>query len=81
VVGQQVFGRPFIAPPEVPAERVKILRDAFMATMQDNAFLADAEKSRIDIVPSSGEKVQQLVEKLYATSSNVVDRAKEIVKP
>ena len=81
VVGQQVFGRPFIAPPDVPADRVEILRDAFMATMQDKALLADAEKSRIDIVPGSGEKVQQLVAKLYATSSNVVDRAKEIVKP
>jgi tripartite-type tricarboxylate transporter receptor subunit TctC len=81
VVGQQVFGRPYLAPPDVPADRVKVLRDAFTATMQDKAFLADAEKSHIDVIPSSGEKVQQLVDKLYATSNEVVDRAKDIIKP
>jgi hypothetical protein len=81
VVGQQVFGRPYIAPPGVPAERIGILRAAFTATMQDKEFLADAEKARIDIVPSSGQKVQELVDQLYATPQPVVARARELVKP
>ena len=81
VISQQVFGRPYLAPPGVPAEQIGILRAAFTATMQDKDFLADAEKARIDIAPSSGEKVQELVEKIYATPKAIVERAKELVKP
>ena len=81
VISQQVFGRPYLAPPGVPAEQIRILRAAFTATMQDKDFRADAEKTRIDIAPSSGEKVQELVEKIYATPKAIVERAKELVKP
>jgi hypothetical protein len=49
--------------------------------MKDRAFLDDAEKTRIDVNPSPGEKIQQLVEKLYAAPKTVVERAKEVVKP
>jgi hypothetical protein len=49
--------------------------------MKDKAFLDDAEKTRIDINPSPGSKIQQLVEKLYASPKNIVERAKDIVKP
>ena len=54
---------------------------AFAATLQDKDFLADAERTRIDIEPSSGERVQQLVEQLYATPKATVERAKELIKP
>jgi tripartite-type tricarboxylate transporter receptor subunit TctC len=81
VIGQQVFGRPYLAPPGVPAEQVKILRAAFAATMADKDFLADAERTRIDVVPSTGEQVQQLVEQIYATPKPIVERAKELVRP
>src|SRR3977135_536114 len=81
IIGQQVFGRPYLAPPGVAAEPLKILRDAFTATMQDKDFLADAERTRIDGVPSSGERVQQLVEQLYAAPKATVDRAKDSIKP
>jgi tripartite-type tricarboxylate transporter receptor subunit TctC len=81
VVSQQVFGRPYLAPPGTPAEQVTILRSAFEATMKDKAFLEDAEKTRIDINPSPGGTIQQLVEKLYATPKSIVERAKEVVKP
>jgi tripartite-type tricarboxylate transporter receptor subunit TctC len=80
VIGQQVFGRPYLAPPGVPADRLSLLRAAFMATIQDPDFLADAERTRVDITPSSGEKVQQLVEKLYSMPKRVVERAKDIVR-
>jgi tripartite-type tricarboxylate transporter receptor subunit TctC len=81
VVAQQVFGRPYIAPPGTPEDRVKILRDAFTATMQDKDFLADAERSRIDITPTSGEAVQDTIQKLYASPKEVIDRAKQLIKP
>jgi tripartite-type tricarboxylate transporter receptor subunit TctC len=81
IISQQVLGRPYLAPPGVPAEPVGILRAAFAATLQDKDFLADAERTRIDIEPSSGERVQQLVEQLYATPKATVERAKELIKP
>jgi hypothetical protein len=49
--------------------------------MQDNDFLADAERTRIVVVPSSGERVQRLVAELYASPKATVERAKELVKP
>jgi len=81
IVGQQVFGRPYLAPPGVPDEPVAILRAAFAATMRDPDFLADAERTRIDVVPTSGEKVQRMVEQLYATPQATIERAKELIKP
>ena len=81
VVSQQVFQRSYILPPTTPAEQVNILRAAFDATMQDPAFLADAEKMRISIAPLSGAKVQDIVEKLYATPKALVDRAKQVIRP
>jgi tripartite-type tricarboxylate transporter receptor subunit TctC len=81
IVSQQVFGRSYAVAPGTPADRVKILRDAFMATMADKTFLAEAEKVKITIVPSSGEKVQQVVQDLHASTPDVVKRAKEIIEP
>jgi tripartite-type tricarboxylate transporter receptor subunit TctC len=80
VVSQQVFGRPYMAPPGTPPAQVNILRDAFAAAMKDAQFLADAEKARIDVAPLHGSKVQEVVQKLYATPPATVERAKEIVK-
>jgi hypothetical protein len=81
IISQQVLGRPYLAPPGVAAEPLRILRAAFAATLQDKDFLADAERTRIDIDPSSGERVQQLVERLYATPKATVERAKELIRP
>jgi tripartite-type tricarboxylate transporter receptor subunit TctC len=81
IISQQVFGRPYLAPPGVPAEPIRILRAAFAATLQDRDFLADAERTRIDVVPSSGERVQQLVAQIYATPKATVERAKDLIKP
>jgi tripartite-type tricarboxylate transporter receptor subunit TctC len=80
IVSQQVFGRPYLAPPAVAAEPLALLRKAFAATLQDKEFLADAERARIDVVASSGERVQHLVERLYATPKATVERAKELIK-
>ena len=81
IVSQQVFGRPYVAPPGVPAEQVKMLRDAFEAVMKDEAFLADAKQGRLDISPLRGEKVQEVVAKLYAAPKEVVQRAKQLITP
>ncbi len=80
VVSQQVFGRPYIAPPGTPDAQVKILRDGFIAVLKDKEFLADAEKAKIDINPLDGAKVQEVVTKVYASPPAVVARAKELIK-
>lgn len=81
VLSQQLFGRSYVLPPGATAEAVSILRAAFAATMRDKEFLADAEKLRIGITPSSGEKLQQVVERVHGSAKEVVDRAKRIIEP
>ena len=61
VFARQVMGRPFLAAPGVPEDRVAALRKAFMETMKDPAFIAEADKAKLEINPVSGEDVQKLV--------------------
>jgi hypothetical protein len=51
IFARQVMGRPFMAPPGVPPERALVLREAFMRTMKDPHFLADADKAKLEITP------------------------------
>jgi tripartite-type tricarboxylate transporter receptor subunit TctC len=73
------MGRPMLAPPNVPAERVKALRDAFDATMKDPAYLADAEKQKMDIRPLSGEQLQALAVETASASAGVMKRVNELI--
>jgi tripartite-type tricarboxylate transporter receptor subunit TctC len=81
VISQQVFQRSYIAPPGLGAEQLGTLRSAFDATMSDKQFLDDAEKARLDVSPLSGTKVQDLVQKLYATPKDVITRARQAITP
>ncbi len=74
---QEVFGRPFVAPPGVPADRVAALRKAFLAALADKDAQEDAKTMRLDVAPISGEEVQALVAKVYAMPANIVARAKD----
>ena len=76
----QGIGRPFVAPPNMPPERLKILRDAFAATMKDPAFVADVKASKFELDPEDGEHLQSLIEKIYATPKSIVDKVTELVK-
>jgi len=76
----QGIGRPFIAPPGMPADKVKMLRDAFNATMKDPAFLADAKKQKLEVEPEDGARLEALVKKIYATPKPVVDKVGELIK-
>jgi tripartite-type tricarboxylate transporter receptor subunit TctC len=76
----QGIGRPFVAPPGLPPERLKMLRDAFGATMKDPEFLADAQRSKLELDPEDGEHLQALVEKIYATPKPIVDRIGSLIK-
>lgn len=72
------LGRPFMASGRVPPQRVAALRHAFTAMAADPAFLHDAEKLRLTVVPMSGEEVEREVAALYAAPADLVARAKAI---
>jgi tripartite-type tricarboxylate transporter receptor subunit TctC len=80
IFARQVMGRPFLAPPGVPQDRVAALRKAFMDTMNDKEFLAEAEKAQLEITPESGEEIQELVTDLYKTPPEIAKKAAELVK-
>src|SRR5215208_3742637 len=72
VFARQPMGRPFLAPPGVPEERVAALRTAFMATAKDKDFLAEAAKAKLEINPVSGEDVQKLVQDIYRKTPKAI---------
>ncbi|MGE5537613.1 MAG: Bug family tripartite tricarboxylate transporter substrate binding protein [Gemmatimonas sp.] len=80
IFARQVFARPYLAPPAVPADRVAALRAAFLAVTRDPAFLADIEKQKFELNPIGGEEMQAYVARLYETPPAVVERAAAVMK-
>jgi tripartite-type tricarboxylate transporter receptor subunit TctC len=72
--------RAFVTTPETPRERVDALRRAFDATMKDPLFLAEAEKTGMDISPASGEVAQKVADSIANTEPAVLARAKAILE-
>ena len=54
------FGRPIVAPPGIPPDRLNLLREAFLKTMNDPELLAEAKRKNFDITPSTGEELERL---------------------
>lgn len=80
VFARQVMGRPFLAPPGIPRDRVAALRKAFMDTMKDREFLAEAEKGKLEITPVSGDEVQKLVDETERTPKDVAGKVAELIR-
>ena len=76
----QALGRPYLAPPGVPADRLAILRQAFQATLKDKAFLAEAEKLQIDIDPIGADEITQLVRETVNAPASVVAKTKAAIE-
>jgi len=76
----QGLSRPFIAPPDMPADRVKMLRDAFMATMKDPDFVADATRQKLPVDPKDGEYLAALIDKIYKTPKPIIERVSALIK-
>jgi len=77
VFSQGQFGRPYVLPPGVPAERVAALRTGFMRALGDQTLRAEADKMQLDVDAMSGEDLQKLVADLYATPPELVERARQ----
>jgi tripartite-type tricarboxylate transporter receptor subunit TctC len=70
------LGRPFLAPPELPPERVALLRTALADTFKDKIFLAEMAKLHLDIDPTSGEEVAQIIADTVGASPAIIAKAK-----
>lgn len=79
IFARQVMGRPFLAPPGLPKDRVDALRKAFMDTMKDPEFVADTSKAQMEITPVSGADLEKLVKEVYATPKELADKAASFI--
>jgi tripartite-type tricarboxylate transporter receptor subunit TctC len=80
IFARQTMARPYAAPPGLPPDRVRALRQAFDETMKDPAFLAEAKQTDLEVRPVSGDDVQKLVGELYASPPEVIQTAAESIK-
>jgi tripartite-type tricarboxylate transporter receptor subunit TctC len=79
IFARQPMGRPFVAPPDLPSDRVKTLRTAFIDTLADKNFIDDARRANLEINPVSGDDVQKLVREVYQTPSSVAKKVAGMV--
>jgi tripartite-type tricarboxylate transporter receptor subunit TctC len=79
VLASGEFGRPIIATPGIPADRVKMLREAFSKTLSDPALLSDAKKRRLDIDPTSAEDLESLAKEVFTANRELIDRLKTLL--
>lgn len=73
------LGRPFAAPPGVPADRLAALKSAFEATMKDPAFLAEAEKMKVQVTLRTGDELTALVKELMQTPEDIITKTESLM--
>lgn len=78
---RQEMGRPFAAPPGVPADRVQALRQAFEATLKDESFLDEARQAQLDIEPLTGQRIDDLLAGAYAAPRAIIEKAAALLNP
>ena len=79
ILAAESFGRPVVAGPGTPADRVKILRQAFGQALKDPELRAEAEKGRMDIDPTTGEALAKLAQRIFEQPAEVANRVKKIL--
>ncbi len=75
-----LLSRPYAAPPDVPPDRAKALRDAFIATHKDPAYLEDAAKINIDVSPIGGEEILQLIDRIAKTPADQLQKVEKLIE-
>jgi tripartite-type tricarboxylate transporter receptor subunit TctC len=79
ILAPTLAGRPFFAPPTVPADRLAALRTAFDSTMKDATFLEEAARLKLEVKPATGQEIETLVGQIYATPRELVAKARALV--
>jgi tripartite-type tricarboxylate transporter receptor subunit TctC len=72
--------RPFVLPPGTPKDRVQLLRKAFLDTLKDPAFQAEAQRTKLEVDPMTGEELERTVHGLFKLDPAFVARLKEVLK-
>jgi len=80
IFARQEMAYPIVAPPGVPADRVRILRQAFDAVVHDPEYLADARRQSLDPDPVNGAGVASLIDRIYTSPPEVIARAKAAIE-
>lgn len=80
IYSQEVFARPYFVAPEVPADRLAALRQAFMATWKDPEVLAEMNKMMLNVEPRPGEEIQAMIERIYASPPDLIAKTKEAIR-
>lgn len=80
VLGRIALGRPVVAPPDIPPDRLALLREAFRQAVDDPELRADAQAQRLSIDPIYGAQAQQIINRLYASPPEVLERMRRIVQ-
>jgi tripartite-type tricarboxylate transporter receptor subunit TctC len=79
IFGEQTLGKPFIMGPGVPADRVAVIRKAFMQTATDQTAIDEMAKVNFGVAPLGGDEMQKIVTKMYATPPEVIENASKAV--
>ncbi|MEK7210588.1 MAG: hypothetical protein AAB070_04135, partial [Candidatus Binatota bacterium] len=79
VLTAATLGRPIVAPPALPAERVKVLREAYASTLKDEGLLAETKKRRWEVAPISGEELQEMAKEVIVQPQVVIERMKWVL--
>lgn len=74
------LGRPMVAPPGVAADRVRILREAYAKALKDPDLIAEVDRQRLDMEPSSGAEIQALHRDLMDQKRDVIERVKKLLE-
>ena len=74
-----VFGRPMVGPAGMPADRLKLLRAAFVSAVQDPELKVEAEKRNYELDPVAGEDMEKLAKEVMSQPQTVIDRMKKIL--
>ena len=73
------FGRPYVFPPDVPKDRVEIMRNAIADAVKDPELFAEADKMKLDMAYRPPEHLERLIANLYETSPAMVETIKKLV--
>ena len=73
------LGRPYIAPPGLGPDRLKLLRDGFMKAMNDHELLADVKKNKLEIEPTNGEELEKIARESVNQPPEVIERMKKVL--
>jgi tripartite-type tricarboxylate transporter receptor subunit TctC len=79
VLASNIFGRPYVTPPGIHPDQLKILRESFAKTLSDREFLAEAKRRNLEIKPSAGEELEKLARDIIVQPPEVIERMKKLL--